>query len=209
MVDISAGCKYGVATGNVIVLDVDPRHGGDHSLRQLEDRHGPLPLTWRAFTGGGGEHVYFRAPEGVEIRNNAGRLGPGLDVRGVGGYVVAPPSIHISGNQYVWNVDHHPDEVPLAALPEFLTATAPINQATPPREWEDFVTSYIGEGGRNQAITRLAGHLLRRYVDPHITLELCRLWNQSHCYPQLPRDEVIITVNSICRRELARRKAAT
>ena len=87
--------NVGVPTGErsgLLVLDVDPRDGGPQSLVALERAHGPLPRTARARTGGGGVHVYFRYPAGEEVRNSAGRLGPGLDVRGEGGYVVAPPS---------------------------------------------------------------------------------------------------------------------
>ncbi len=81
--------NVGLVTGDVIVLDVDPRHGGDCSLEALERQHGELPPTWRALTGGGGLHIYF-SPPAVDIPNSVGVLAPGLDVRGDGGYVVAP-----------------------------------------------------------------------------------------------------------------------
>lgn len=201
--------NIGLATGAVVVLDVDPRHGGDNSLRGLEERLGSLPLTWHVLTGGGGEHIYFRAPEDVEIRNSSSKVGPGLDIRGRGGYVVAPPSIHISGRRYAWSVDHHPDKVALAEFPASLvTTTASIKQSTAPAEWRELVSAQTGEGARNQTLARLAGHLLRRYVDPFVVLELCQLWNQERCCPPLSHDELVRTVNSICKRELARRKAA-
>ena len=76
----------------VLVLDVDPNASGSESLAKLERTCGPLPMTARARTGGGGIHVFFRYPREREIRNSAGLLGPGLDVRGEGGYVVVPPS---------------------------------------------------------------------------------------------------------------------
>ena len=63
--------------------------------------HGTLPDTVSLRTGGRGQHFYFQHP-GVPIPNYAGKLGPGLDVRGEGGYVVAPPSIHLSGKPYEW-----------------------------------------------------------------------------------------------------------
>src|ERR1044072_8720330 len=81
-----------IATGkvsNIVVLDVDPRHGGFDSLAKYQ-----LPQTMKARTGGGGEHYFFRPGE-REIRNSAGKLGAGLDIRGEGGYVVAPPSNHL------------------------------------------------------------------------------------------------------------------
>jgi hypothetical protein len=87
--------NVGVPTGQVsglLVLDVDARGGGPESLAALQRAHGPLPRTARARTGGGGTHHFFGYPAEKEVRNSAGRLGPGLDVRGEGGYVVVPPS---------------------------------------------------------------------------------------------------------------------
>jgi len=89
------GANVGVPTGErsgMLVLDVDPRDGGPESLAELERTVGPLPETAKARTGGGGMHIFFRYPAGEEVRNSTGRLGPGLDVRGEGGYVVVPPS---------------------------------------------------------------------------------------------------------------------
>ena len=89
--------NLGIATGavsGIIVLDIDPRHDGDETLATLEQEHGPLPPTWRFLTGGGGEHILFRHP-GAPVPNSAGKVGPGIDVRGDGGYIVAPPSQHI------------------------------------------------------------------------------------------------------------------
>ena len=92
-----------IATGDpVVVLDVDPRHGGDESFRDLEQEHGKLPVTVVVKTGGGGWHHWFRPPDGIEIRNSEGVVGPGLDVRGVGGYALVPPSLHASGSRYTW-----------------------------------------------------------------------------------------------------------
>ena len=87
--------NVGIVTGalsGLIVLDVDPRHGGDESLRQIESTAGALPVTVEARSGGGGRHVYFAHP-GVRVPNRIG-LRSGLDVRGDGGCIVAPPSVH-------------------------------------------------------------------------------------------------------------------
>jgi Bifunctional DNA primase/polymerase, N-terminal len=108
----------GVPTGKksgVVVLDVDVDDGGLESLAKLERAVTPAPKTARARTGGGGIHVFFRYPRGTEIRNSAGLLGPGLDVRGEGGYVVVPPSRTQSPYQWVdrsplaeasWLIEH-------------------------------------------------------------------------------------------------------
>jgi hypothetical protein len=100
------GILTGSASGNIFVLDVDvgPGKDGDDSLRALQLAHDDLPETAEVKTGGGGLHLYFRAPPGVAVvRNSASKLGPGLDIRGEGGFVVAPPSVHASGQPYVWS----------------------------------------------------------------------------------------------------------
>lgn len=103
------------ARSGIIVLDVDPGHGGDATLVALLDRHGPLPPGAVVRTGSGGRHIYFAHPGGL-IRNDAGRrLGPGLDIRGDGGYVIAPPSRHATGHGYRWD---SPDRR-LPALPDW------------------------------------------------------------------------------------------
>src|SRR5690349_14149355 len=75
------------AISGLVVLDVDPRHGGQESLGELQLRNAPLPETLTSRTGGGGMHLFFCHPGGV-IACSTGRLGPGLDVRGDGGYVI-------------------------------------------------------------------------------------------------------------------------
>lgn len=98
--------NIGLVTGNasgIIVLDIDPAHGGVESLRQLVDAEGAVAHFAKVRTGGGGEHYYMRHPGG-RVRNRTG-LRPGIDVRGDGGYVVAPPSLHASGRRYRWEVD--------------------------------------------------------------------------------------------------------
>lgn len=117
-----------VAPADVLILDVDTAHGhaaeadGAAALAALESAHGDLPDTPRATTGGGGEHVWFRLPEGVRHGNERGALPAGLDVRGGGrGYVVAPPSVHPdTGAAYRWQTYRAPDHVALAELPGWL-----------------------------------------------------------------------------------------
>jgi Bifunctional DNA primase/polymerase, N-terminal/Primase C terminal 1 (PriCT-1) len=198
--------NVGIATGrSCTVLDVDPRHGGDRTLAKLEQQRGLLPNTWRVRTGGGGTHVYFTA--NVDVRNSAGKIGEGLDVRGDGGYVIAPPSLHVSGNHYAWQSP--PDATALAALPAWLLTTAPAAKfATPVTSWRALVKHGVGEGRRNDAVARLAGHLLRRYVDPLVTLDLMISWNVTHCRPPLEQDEVVRIVDNIATKELKRREAA-
>jgi hypothetical protein len=198
--------NVGIATGSIVVLDVDPRHDGNHTLRVIENNHKPLPGTWRAITGSGGEHIFFKSNS--PISNSAGLIGSGLDVRGVGGYVVAPPSLHMSGRAYAWDVDFHPDEVPLAEIPDWLAALA-TKRAGAKRtltDWTEFSGQKIGEGARNDSLARLAGHLLRRYVDPWLAAQLVLSWNHTHCEPPLSDQETIAIVRSIAAKECGRRE---
>lgn len=109
-----------IATGlisGLVVLDIDPRNGGDASLSELERRHGPLPDTLQVTTGGGGRHFYFAVPpDGMR----SGKLAEGIDVKADGGYVIAPPSIHPSGGQYKWVTD--PKRTTIARCPDWVTA---------------------------------------------------------------------------------------
>ncbi len=126
------GIPTGAASG-FDVLDVDPRHGGEVELDELELMCGQLPATVEAITGGGGRHVLFRHQEGVS--NKTGFL-PGLDVRGEGGYVLAAPSRHASGRLYQWELSSLPGEVEFAEWPawalELVRKPGREEKATPP-----------------------------------------------------------------------------
>ena len=110
------------AVSGLVVLDVDPRHGGTASLEAWEREHGALPATVESRTGGGGRHLYFAHP-GRTVRNRVG-LAPGLDLRGDGGVIVVPPSIHPSGKAYRWVRGHGPDDLDPAAMPDWLVSVA-------------------------------------------------------------------------------------
>lgn len=102
-----------VRTGEVsglVVIDVDPPHGGDASLRRLVERYGALPAGAVVRTGSGGLHLYLAHPGGRIANDTGTRFGPGIDVRGDGGYVIAPPSRHRSGARYEWT--RPPGELP-------------------------------------------------------------------------------------------------
>ena len=85
------------ASGSMVV-DVDPRNGGDDSLECLILKHGRYPDTAEQISGGGGRHIVFRDP-GTALPKT---LAPGIDLKGEGGYVVVAPSLHPSGRRYSW-----------------------------------------------------------------------------------------------------------
>ncbi len=120
----------GIATGagsGIWVLDVDTdrRRGkhGDEALAELEAEHGPLPDTYEVITGSGGRHLYFAWDPAHEIRNDqSGRFGQDLDVRGEGGYVVAPPTPHrLYATPFTQELGAADDPAP---APTWLTALA-------------------------------------------------------------------------------------
>lgn len=116
--------NIGVATGavsGIIVLDIDPRNGGEESFERLVEDLGELPATLKANTGGGGFHVFFNSPKGFTIGSSNGlKAYPGIDVKSDGGYVVAPPSVHPSGVAYTWVEEFDPASIGVADLPQRL-----------------------------------------------------------------------------------------
>ena len=192
----------GIATGEasgLLVLDVDPDKGGDEVLAELERQHGKLPDTVEALTGGGGRHIYFHHADGVGC--SAGKLGPGLDIRADGGYVVAPPSRHPSGRPYEWEVSLRPGEVEVADPPAWLLdllhdrrngSAARVGEAIP-------------EGGRNATLASLGGTMRRRGMgETEIRVALVEA-NRTRCKPPLPEAEVKRIAASVARYDPAPR----
>jgi hypothetical protein len=100
--DANIGCACGPS--GLLVLDVDPRNGGGASYARLVNVHGAID-TLTVETGGGGMHLYFRKPQGLKIAaKSLGADYPGIDVKSDGGYVILPPSVHVSGLRYTWKV---------------------------------------------------------------------------------------------------------
>lgn len=132
----------GVATGpqpngqNLIVIDIDEHdieQSGSDSLNKLTSRFGHLPETVEVATGSGGRHLYFLAPPAIEIRNDAGkRLGVGIDIRGDGGQVLAPPTVHPNGTPYRWVDGLSPFDIQPALMPKWLVQLITNPQAEPP-----------------------------------------------------------------------------
>ena len=182
----------GIVTGAIsglVVIDVDVRHGGDVALEQLEHEHGRLPTTVECRTGGGGRHLYFAHPGGL-IRNKVG-LAPGVDLRGDGGYVVAPPSLHASGLRYAWVEGRAPGTTAITPLPDWVLRRAeePARRGHPITYWRQLVCDGVPAGERNNTIASLAGHLLRHGVDAAVVMELLLCWNRVRCQPPLVDEE--------------------
>jgi hypothetical protein len=185
------GIRTGAPSG-VFVIDVDPRNGGDEALEQAIRRHGPLPGTLEAWTGGGGKHLLFEHP-GFPVRCSAGVLGLGLDEKGDGGYIVAAPSIHASGARYRWA-----NQSDIAEAPEWLLEA--IREPSMGHS-EDTSTSArmrrvsldggsIPSGERNDTLFRM-GCSLRAHGHDQQTIEgALESANAERCTPPLDPAEV-------------------
>ena len=181
----------GIVTGAVSgIVVVDAEKGADFDLFHF-------PQTPCVETGGGGRHWYFAyAPMG-----NAVRFAPLYDFRGDGGYVIAPPSKHRSGNRYAWLVPA--GDVPFATLP-----TAVIPEAGLKKPVADFLNAPVGSGSRNSAATSVCGALMHRFPPQDWQEKVWPLllsWNATQARPSLPQDELSVVFLSIGKTEMARR----
>jgi len=157
----------GIQSG-VVVLDFD----GEEGLKtadMLRARYGAWPDTLAARSGGGGLHIFFRAPSHLELRSGSGVLGPRGDMRGEGGSLILAPSRHASGHRYEWYDGRGPGDVQLAELPEQLAreihdalrSGQPIigGKASHRIAQRLELPDVIGEGQRNDALFRFASDM--------------------------------------------------
>jgi hypothetical protein len=176
--------NIGMPTGAVsglIVLDIDPRNGGEEALETLIRQHGRLPETAEQITGGGGRHYVFRhAGRPVKCAS----LAPGVDVKGDGGYILTAPSIHPSGREYTWDGIAGAKALrSLADAPEWILRG---KEPEPARR----VAEKIPEGQRNNTLTSLAGSMRWRGMGEDTILAALLVENRDRCEPPLPEYEV-------------------
>ena len=198
--------NVGISCGpsGLVVVDVDPRHGGDESWRDLVQSLGPgIQDTRIAATGGGGTHYVFRCPINETVNSWAsterftGPLGPGVDLRASGGYIVAPPSIHASGALYEWEDEREPATLPYALLEKI---HGPRGSSSPVKlDNTADILNGVPQGERDYTLFRLAARL--RAVDVPIdwAYELvCAAAAKSS--PPFPESEARKKVESAYRR---------
>ncbi|WP_250548738.1 bifunctional DNA primase/polymerase [Pseudonocardia sp. H11422] len=158
-------------TPGLVVVDIDPRNGGDVQFDAMQQRYGQLPRTRTARTGSGGGHLWFRLCGDLR-----GQLAPGIDIKTSAGYVVAPPSLHASGGVYTWT-----DAGPIAPAPEFLAAllvrparaAAPSNGRVTPAVVEGLVrvVREASPGERNRRLYWAAARAHEKGIDPTPLIE--------------------------------------
>lgn len=197
--------NIGIATGEksgVVVLDVD----GPLALEALDGR--PMPETPSVATGraDGGTHYYFAWP-GYAVKNLQKAEGmKGLDFRGDGGYVVAPPSRHVSGNSYRWlerpdGLSEDAEGLAFAEAPQWLEKLWQKKPSEGEESGDD--TSgprMIGEGMRDVTLTEMAGSMRRKgFTTDTIRMALLD-HNAKYCIPPLSEDQVTKIAESIGRK---------
>jgi len=162
-----------IATGasRLVVVDVDPRNGGDESMRDLETEHGRLPDTIRAVTGGGGSHELFAAPDVPRVPSRV--IADGVDIKAHGGYVIAAPSTHSSGGTYEWDAGAHPGDAELAPCPEWIVRRL----AQPTTTKHEPATGAVTDGVIGKAFELLGW--LGRAVGPDRMTARCP-WEDEH-----------------------------
>lgn len=216
---------------NRVVLDVD---GPDHNERDdapngFESVEGyDLPETFKCYTGSGGEHHWFRLPGSEEewstYKTTQTRALPGVDLRGAKGYVVLPGSIHPNGQPYLLDVDGEKvdprtlDKLPslhgLSVAPGWLldlcrgTSTGqPTKERGKAKETlQELLNNPPEEGGRNDWLTRVAGHYAHRYAQDRDKFERCVADAGNKTTPPMDSDEVARVAESIWTTEQDRRQ---
>lgn len=192
--DANIGIQTGPKSG-ILVLDVDPDNGGDDSLFALESQYGKLDVL-ESITGGGGRHLFFQYPN-QQIPNSSSKIAAGLDVRGDGGFIVAPPSLHKSGKFYQWEASSDPIQTLLQPVPGWLLSLVTAGQST--TQPAAPVNSNIQAGKRNNYLTSLAGAMRRKGMTTDEIEAALTVVNANRCVPPLPAGEVHTISQSVAR----------
>lgn len=198
--------NWGIVTGSIsgiVVVDID-------DLKGFKESGLKFPNTVTAKTGKG-LHLYFKHP-GIAIKNEVKRVESWFDIRGDGGYVVAPPSIHPNKSHYEWEEGFAPWECELAELPKWLLdklknggtssrnniPNSTNNQQT---DWNQIIKYGTTEGGRNELATKYVGRLFAKKLSFEEVLEMSLRWNRKN-NPPLPELEIKGIVESIYKLDL-------
>lgn len=183
----ASGKNYGIAivTGEIsglAVVDFD-----DPEAYQKAQEQGIV--TTPVVKTAKGYHAYYRYSDGV--RNSVKKI-PGVDIRGEGGCIIAPPSKHPSGVEYTWEDGIHIGDIPLADLPTIYLSTKP-EQA--PVKTSNILAGAT-EGSRNDSLAKFAGLCASQNCSLDEALSSALIWNERN-QPPLSEDEVKRTVQSI------------
>lgn len=168
--------NIGLVTGKlsgVSVIDVDPRHGGTSD--NLTD-------TIKSRTGGGGFHHFYLYNPSVHSQNG---VKDGIDLKSDGGYVILPPSVHASGNQYIWITPPFVNE--FQEMPQWIIDLQGTNKNSTNLDWKSILGQT--EGARDINLYRAACSLLARGIPSKMVYQFL-LFINSTFQPPLATKEV-------------------
>lgn len=197
--------NIGLRTDGLLVVDVDPLPDGARNefasdLEQLSD----LLVSAGTMTPRGGQHFWFRQPDGIEMRNTTGKIAPGVDTRATGGYVLVPPSV-INGTgayhfMFSFTLEMPPNKLapPPGWILKALDAEKPSSPKAEPAQPTD---NTIPDGQRNQTLTSIAGALRQSGLSESAIVAALRATNSERCKPPLDDAEVRKIAWSVSRYE--------
>lgn len=190
--------NIGMATGGlsgVVVVDCD----SEEATNRFIENYPEAKVTLQVQTGRG-QHFLFQFEEG--IRNDAGRvLGPGTDIRGDGGFVIIPPSVHANGTVYKWLNKNKPSHLPETLRTRLLDKSEERKMPAPA------VNGRIPDHQRNVTLTSFAGSMHRRGMSEASILVALLEENRNRCDPPLDEDEVVRIANSVAKYQPEQRAA--
>jgi hypothetical protein len=202
--EANIGIPTGKASG-LFIVDMDTYKPGAMTVAELEEKYGCISHTATVRTGSGGLQFYFTYPDGEKIRNSAGMLGPHVDTRGEGGYILAPSSV--TTGRYEWI-----NKVPPAPAPKKLLEVLrdEARKASGPGRTRSSRASItddgepIPDGRRNETLASIAGRLHDGTRDLAQLEDNLLDVNEAQCIPPLPVEQVRRIARSIYRYEPCR-----
>ena len=196
--DMNVAIACGAASGGLMVIDIDVddstgKDGMEHLLA-WERGHGELPETASVVTGRGGMHLYYRVDGPVK---NSVNEELGIDIRGDGGYVMAPPSIHPNGRRVEWEND--PEEFGIAEADAnvlaFVESVRPSGFGERRKKFD--IRRKHSRGGRNNALFRALCSVRSQNGDDDYVKAFATIYNKENLNPPLPDDEVEKVIESV------------
>lgn len=197
--DYNIGILTGKDGGNIVVIDCDIKediNGINNLQNYLKEIGIKLPNTLSATSGKGGKHYYFKT--NIDIKTRTNYPCKGVDIRGKGGLIIAPPSIHENGNRYKWNNSF--DIAPLPPILEtilqedFSKSAKIIKQSQ--KDTILIENDIINIGERNLTLFKIATKLFKTGLSYEVVSNFIQQENENRCEEPLQQDELKILLDS-------------
>lgn len=185
------GLAMGLISGGAFAIDLDVKEekgiDGRQSLREWEREREKLPdNTWLSITGNGGYHMlYWTLQEPVGCRTN---ILEGVDIRGQGGYIVAPPSLHFSGRHYEW--EQSPEDFTFMEASDIVLEFVSQNLKQEAGSGSFSVPAEIMDGERTMTLFKLVCSLQAKGLTDDAVKAAVQVENERRCCPPLTDKEL-------------------